>query len=251
MFDGNFVKEFTIGEKQNTIFIKGFDKDLQCRYMQYEVGKTYILDETEEKLEIGEWGFHFTDNIATLWGQYGKQDNRYCIVTPAGDVIQEDRNFVTNKIKIEKEITRTQLIDMFVNKHDDEHDYQLLAIACWHDDVDLFHYMLSKGVNVNATNIDGKTALMFACYGGKCKWPKLLIENGADVNAVNHFGETPLSDACFRDNLKIVKLLLDNRADVNITNKCGYTALDKAKITGEITGDKEIIDLLKAKIKEN
>lgn len=36
---------------------KGFDKNLQCRGFQYEVGKTYELG--DKKLEMCSNGFHF------------------------------------------------------------------------------------------------------------------------------------------------------------------------------------------------
>ena len=36
---------------------KGFDKDFECRYMQYEVGKTYI----EKEAKLCEKGLHFCE----------------------------------------------------------------------------------------------------------------------------------------------------------------------------------------------
>ena len=41
------------------IGFKGFNHDLTCLNFQYEEGQIYELDETENKMEICKWGFHF------------------------------------------------------------------------------------------------------------------------------------------------------------------------------------------------
>ena len=72
---------------------------------------------------------------------------------------------------------------------------------------------LDKGVNVNAKNRYGATALAYACDRGNVDIVKLLIERGADVNVKDSFyGATPISWASGNGHTEVVKLLLDKGA---------------------------------------
>jgi len=53
--------------------------------------------------------------------------------------------------------------------------------------------LVEKGVDVNAQDNDGDTALMTASRGGYLDVVQLLIDAGVDVNAKNDSGETALS----------------------------------------------------------
>ena len=82
---------------------KAFDKDLKCRNFQYEIGKTY---EMEEEPIICERGFHFCENPIDVFGYYEFTKNiRICKVEALGTIIQEGTKYVTNKIKILEEIS--------------------------------------------------------------------------------------------------------------------------------------------------
>ena len=81
---------------------KGFDKDLKCRKFQYEIGKTYEMEEEP----IYEKGFHFCENLVDVFGYYEFTKNtRICKVEALGTIIQEGTKYVTNKIKILEEIS--------------------------------------------------------------------------------------------------------------------------------------------------
>ena len=83
---------------------KAFNKDLNCRGFQYEIGKTYSI----EGLPIlCEKGFHFCENIADTYRYYPMSDNtRICKVEAIGEIVTEDNiKYCTNKIKILEEIT--------------------------------------------------------------------------------------------------------------------------------------------------
>ena len=91
---------------------------------------------------------------------------------------------------------------------------------------------LDQGVNVNAKNSDGVTALYLAAQNGRADIVKLLLEYGADVNATTNYGVTALHFAAQNGRADIVKLLLEYGADVNATTNYGVTALHLAAQNG-------------------
>ena len=71
--------------------------------------------------------------------------------------------------------------------------------------------LLKTGVDVNAAQIDGTTALHWAAYHDDAETAALLVRAGANVNAVNRYGLPPLSVACSSGSGGVVKLLLDGQ----------------------------------------
>ena len=82
---------------------KAFDKNLQCRGFQYEVGKTFEID---CEPVLCRQGFHFCKTIADTYNYYPmRDDTRICKVEALGDVDEGDVKLCTNKIKILEEVT--------------------------------------------------------------------------------------------------------------------------------------------------
>src|SRR4026209_1433920 len=72
---------------------------------------------------------------------------------------------------------------------------------------------LAAGIDVNAKNKYGATALLFTSDKGNVEMLKLLLEHGADVNAKDTFyGGTPVTFAAFNGHVDAVKLLLQKGA---------------------------------------
>ena len=89
-------------------------------------------------------------------------------------------------------------------------------------------YFISQGVNVNATDDSGWTALHHAAaHNPDIEVARFLIQRGANVNAADKNGITPLHVAAkFSPDEKMVILLIENRADVNAQDNKGETPLD-------------------------
>jgi len=92
-------------------------------------------------------------------------------------------------------------------------------------DVEVARLLLDHGLEVNARDRNGRTALM-QCYTAPLAG--LLIERGADVNARDVLGHTALMTAVQSFQTPYVALLLQHGANVNIADNQGNTPLSLA-----------------------
>src|SRR6266540_3350128 len=93
--------------------------------------------------------------------------------------------------------------------------------------------LLKQGVDVNASQVDGMTALHWAVYHDDLQTATLLLDAGANAKAANRYAVTPLSLACTNGNTAIAELLLKAGADPDTTLRGGETALMTAARTGK------------------
>ncbi len=92
--------------------------------------------------------------------------------------------------------------------------------------------MLKPGVDVNAPQADGSTALLWATHFDNAATVAALLEKGANANAKNRYGITPLAEAAQNGNAAIVERLLAAGADANAALPEGDTPLMIASRTG-------------------
>ncbi len=108
-----------------------------------------------------------------------------------------------------------------------------LADAAMKKDEAKIATLLKQGVDVNAPQADGMTALHWAAYHEDLSLAKQLLKAGADAKAGNRYGVTPLGTACLNGNAEIVALLLEAGADANTTKHGGETVLMTAARAGK------------------
>jgi len=72
-----------------------------------------------------------------------------------------------------------------------------------------------NGADVNARDMNGNTALIFAAELNNAKAVQVLLEHGANPNIANFQGVTPLLYACARGQVEISEMLLDYGARIN------------------------------------
>jgi len=89
---------------------KGFDKNLQCRGKQYEIGQEYV----EDKAEICQVGLHSCLNPLDVLNYYPLKDgNKYAEVEIGGDISQkenEDSKISSTKLKIIAQISIKDMV---------------------------------------------------------------------------------------------------------------------------------------------
>ena len=83
---------------------------------------------------------------------------------------------------------------------------------------------LRSGVPLNLRDRFGNTMLAIACQNGLKRMSKLLLRRGADINATNHNGNTPLM-FCFKYGFRdtLGQYLIAKGADSTMVNKEGFT----------------------------
>lgn len=91
--------------------IKGFNKDLQCRGMQFEIGKEYKIELNGRKLELcTDTCFHYCDSLQQVHEFYSVlEDNRFCEIEVLGEEISDGEKCGSNHIKIVREIVGEEL----------------------------------------------------------------------------------------------------------------------------------------------
>ena len=89
---------------------KAFNPDMTCRGFHYEIGQTY---EMEESPIVCKWGFHACPELHDVFSYYPVEDRpRICEVEILGEISKDDYKVATNKIKIVRELTKKELIEL-------------------------------------------------------------------------------------------------------------------------------------------
>ena len=143
---------------------KGFDKDLKCRDLQYEVGKEY---DHEGKVKACNSGFHFCENPLDVFNYYPPADSRYAEVIGDGilDTDGQDSKVSSSKISISAEIKLPGLIKAGVKF--------ILDRVNWDDNKQTntgYKSAATNTGNYSAATVEGKESVAVAIgYESKAK----------------------------------------------------------------------------------
>ena len=102
--------------------------------------------------------------------------------------------------------------------------------------------LLAKGADGKSREVDGTTALMWACYNGDADLVERLIKAGADVSVVNDYGATALQVAAVAADPRIIKDLLKAGVNPDSPNGEGQTALMVVARSGNVEAAKLLLE---------
>ena len=95
------------------MYIKGFDKDLRCFGMQFEVGKEYSTGANDADIKLcTDTVFHFCDSLPKVNSYYSvipTENNRFCEIEVLGAFVSDDNKCGSNHIRIVREILGDEL----------------------------------------------------------------------------------------------------------------------------------------------
>ena len=92
---------------------KGFDKNMQCRGFQYEVGKEYDMD---GGIKCCNRGFHACKSPLEVWDHYDMLNSRFAEVEQSGKIDEEEKStkVCSSHIKIKAELKLSEIINIGV-----------------------------------------------------------------------------------------------------------------------------------------
>ena len=92
---------------------KGFDKNMQCRGFQYEVGKEYEMD---GEIKCCNRGFHACKSPLEVWDYYDMLNSRFAEVEQSGKIDEEEKStkVCSSHIKIKAELKLADIINIGV-----------------------------------------------------------------------------------------------------------------------------------------
>ncbi|MDG2174838.1 MAG: ankyrin repeat domain-containing protein [Gammaproteobacteria bacterium] len=91
-----------------------------------------------------------------------------------------------------------------------------------------------SGIDVNAEEPDGSTALLWAAYTVDQELMRALLNAGASADITNNYGSAPLTETVKLGNVELVRMLLDAGADPDSPNQDNQTALMLASNIGSL-----------------
>jgi ankyrin repeat protein len=93
---------------------------------------------------------------------------------------------------------------------------------------------ISAGVDVDARDAGGRTAVTAAALGQHADVVRLLVEAGADIDLQDDSGNNPLLVCGETGNVEVLREVLRANPDVTRTNRFGGTALIPAADRGHV-----------------
>ena len=111
-------------------------------------------------------------------------------------------------------------------------------------EVEAVKMFLDEGININACDKEGRSALMRASLFGHVETVKLLIDKGADVKIKDKETQgTALMEAVAGNHPDVIRLLAENGADVNERDVLSRTPLHVASMWDFVEVAKVLIEL--------
>ncbi len=123
----------------------------------------------------------------------------------------------------------------------------MLFYAAAYNHLELVKFLVENGININAVDKYGNTALHQAARKGFLPIVKYLVGNGGNVNHQNEKKVTPFNEAIYYNHLECAEYLLGKGADIDnhfdLDYDFGITSLHFA-VGGGFTYSKDLVKFL-------
>lgn len=101
--------------------------------------------------------------------------------------------------------------------------------------------LLATGVDINATNRQGRTAITLASLKQHYDCVEYLIASGADINKQDQTCFNPFLLACLNNDLRLLRIVLKAHPDLNCLSRFGGVGLTPACEKGHIDIVRELL----------
>lgn len=125
---------------------KGFNKNLQCNGFQYDIGKEYIED---KPISLCSRGFHACHKLSQTFSYYSNNsENRFCIVDIQGKMLSSDDKVCTDKIKIVRELSISDISQIISIEESEMMDNEVFCIDIIYELQQKFNFMIGGSASL-------------------------------------------------------------------------------------------------------
>ncbi len=115
-------------------------------------------------------------------------------------------------------------------------------IAAEQGQLELLKNCLEKGVDINTTNRQGRTAIVNASLNKHYECVSFLISAGADINKQDQTCFNPFLLSCLNDDLTLLRLVLPAKPNLDLLTRFGGVGITPASEKGHVDIVRELLE---------
>ncbi|EMB3082990.1 ankyrin repeat domain-containing protein [Providencia rettgeri] len=108
--------------------------------------------------------------------------------------------------------------------------------------LELLKNCLEKGVDINTTNRQGRTAIVNASLNKHYECVSFLISAGADINKQDQTCFNPFLLSCLNDDLTLLRLVLPAKPNLDLLTRFGGVGITPASEKGHVDIVRELLE---------
>ena len=119
---------------------------------------------------------------------------------------------------------------------------QEFLAAAEQGNLDLLQASLNKGVNIDATNRQGRTAIVIASLNKHYECVSFLIGAGADINKQDETCFNPFLLSCLNNDLTLLRIMIPAKPDLTLLTRFGGVGITPASEKGHVEIVRELLE---------
>lgn len=109
-------------------------------------------------------------------------------------------------------------------------------------DLDALQASLNKGVNIDTTNRQGRTAIVIASLNKHYECVSFLISAGADINKQDETCFNPFLLSCLNNDLTLLRIVIPAKPDLTLLTRFGGVGITPASEKGHVEIVRELLE---------